>query len=293
MIRRVCLALLLTSFGLTAFAGQAAAATTSTSMIGQLFVPNSGGGCMGDFTFLQTGVAAGNSYTVPANGVITSWSFLTGSSVVPDLKLKVGRPLSNGNFLFIGEAVAGPQIPDTVNTYPANIPVKTGDVIGIHVNSGSTSVPCSVFPTTTDDRYAFYLGDPAINSTAPPNTQGVRSRFPVTATETTTTPGAIKLGKPILDKARGTAIEPVYVPDPGKLILRGKGVVKQRTSRASASRAVSAAGVVNLLVKAKGKKKHKLAKTGKVKVKVKITYTPTGGKPSTRTKKITLKKQRS
>ena len=290
MIRRVWLALLLTSFGLTAFAGQATAATTSTATIGQLFVPNDTGGCMGNFTFLQTGVAAGNSYTVPANGVITSWSFLTGSSVVPDLKLKVGRPLSNGNFLFIGEAAAGPQIPNTVNTYAANIPVKTGDVIGIHVNSGSTSVPCSVFPTTPDDRYAFYLGDPATNTTAPPNTQGVRSRFPVTAT--VTTPGAIKLGRPILNKTRGTAIEPVFVPDPGQLALKGKGVVRQRTTRASVSRAVSAAGIVNLLVKPKGKTKRKLANTGKAKVRLTITYIPTGGDPSAQTKKIRLRKRR-
>jgi hypothetical protein len=245
---------------------------------------------MGDFTTLQTGVASGNSYTVTANGVITSWSFLTGSSAVPNLKLKVGRPASNGSFLFIGEAAAGPQTPNTVNTYPANIPVKAGDVIGIHTNSGAASVPCSAFPTTPDDRYVLYNGDPATNSAAPPDIQGQRSRFPVTAT--VTTPGAILLGKPVRNKARGTAVEPVFVPGPGTLTLKGKGVVTQRTPRASASRAVSAAGIVNLLVKTKGKTKRKLANTGKVKVRVTITYTPTGGDPSAQTKKIRLRKLR-
>jgi hypothetical protein len=287
MIRRVGLALLLTSCGLTVFAGQATAASTST--IGQLFVPNDNS-CMGDFTALQSAVASGSSYTVATGGVITSWSFLTGSSAVPNLKLKVGRPLPNGSFRFIGEGTAGPQSPNTVNTYPANIPVQVGDVIGIHTNSGSTAVPCSAFPTTPDDRYVRYEGDPATNSAAPPSVQGQRSRFPVTAT--VTAPGAIRLGKPILNRARGTAIEPVFVPNPGRVTLKGKGVVRQRTARASVSRAVHAAGIVNLLVKAKGKRKRKLANTGRVKVRITITYTPIGGDPSAHTKKIRLRERR-
>jgi len=49
---------------------------------------------------------------------------------------------------------------------------------------------------------------------------------------------------------------------------------------------VSAAGVVKLAIKPKGKAKSKLNKTGKAKVKVKVTYTPSataGDSPAIRT----------
>lgn len=83
------------------------------------------------------------------------------------------------------------------------------------------------------------------------------------------------------------------VPGAGTLSLSGKGVVKHRPARASAAiggRAVSAAGTVKLLVKAKGKRKDKLNRTGRVKLKLKVTFTPTGGPPSPEVKKVTLRK---
>ncbi len=45
---------------------------------------------------------------------------------------------------------------------------------------------------------------------------------------------------------------------------------------------------MQLLIKAKGKKKRKLNSTGKVKVKPKITYTPAGGRPITSSVKVKL-----
>jgi hypothetical protein len=87
---------------------------------------------------LQFTSGEGNPYTVAAAGVITSWSFQTGSSAVPGLKLKVARPQSAlGSYLFIGESAAGAQTPNAVNTYPANIPVRAGDTIGIYLREPS------------------------------------------------------------------------------------------------------------------------------------------------------------
>jgi hypothetical protein len=54
---------------------------------------------------------------------------------------------------------------------------------------------------------------------------------------------------------------------------------------------VAAAGTVKLLVKAKGKAKHKLNKTGKAKVKARVTFAPTGGVPATQTKRVKLIKK--
>jgi hypothetical protein len=60
---------------------------------------------------------------------------------------------------------------------------------------------------------------------------------------------------------------------------------------AFASKAVSAATPATLLVKSKGKTKHKLNKTGKAKVKVSVTSTPTGGSPNTQSKRVKLIKK--
>jgi hypothetical protein len=102
---------------------------------------------------------------------------------------------------------------------------------------------------------------------------------------------AFSFGKLKRNKKKGTAKLPVTVPGAGNLTLTGKGVVNQRSASASASRAVSAAGAVKLLVKSKGKKKRTLDRTGTVKVKAKVTYTPTGGDPNTKSKRVKLIKR--
>jgi hypothetical protein len=95
---------------------------------------------------------------------------------------------------------------------------------------------------------------------------------------------AISLGKAVLNKTKGTATVPVFVPGPGVVTLTGNGVVKQRREKASA-------GIVNILVKPAGKAKHKLNSTGKAKVKITVTYTPTGGGPDSKSKSLVLKKR--
>jgi len=98
------------------------------------------------------------------------------------------------------------------------------------------------------------------------------------------------------NKRKGTATLTVIVPGPGTLILTGKGLVKQRPGAASRAlrifaKSVSAAGKVKLKIRSKGRKKRKLNRTGKVKVKAKVTYTPTGGDPNTKAKRIKLIKR--
>jgi beta-lactam-binding protein with PASTA domain len=89
-------------------------------------------------TLLQTGVDSGASYTVPKAGVVTSWSFDDGPTTVPGLKLKVGRSAGTVNtYKIVGEATAGTQTANAVNTYKTHIGVKAGDLIGIYENGGA------------------------------------------------------------------------------------------------------------------------------------------------------------
>jgi hypothetical protein len=149
-------------------------AYAGSTTIGQLFAPTDG--CSGPTTVLQTSVAAGTPYVVPAPGVITSWSFQDGSSITPGLKLKVAR-LTPGGYAITAEAVAGQQIPGEVNTYPASIAVNAGEIIGT-AQSGSGF--CLETTGAGTDTLAYTLADPAPNAPAMFSTEaGVR--IPVSA----------------------------------------------------------------------------------------------------------------
>lgn len=142
-----------------------------TVTVGQLFTPADE--CAGSYTQLQTGVSAGNSYTVPKAGVITSWSFEDGTTPVTGLRLKVGLNTSSGNYGIVGSAKAGTQTADSVNTCKTQIPVEAGDVIGIYENGGDC-----VAEIGNSDTYVYAAGDlpPGTNE---PFMSGDLARFPV------------------------------------------------------------------------------------------------------------------
>jgi hypothetical protein len=68
------------------------------------------------------------------------------------------------------------------------------------------------------------------------------------------------------------------------LTVTGKGL---KTTGASPS----AAGDLTLTLKASGKAKKRLAKSGKAKLNVTLSWTPTGGSAATQTDKVKLKKK--
>jgi Ca2+-binding RTX toxin-like protein len=161
------------------------AASAATRTVGQTFAPDPATNCGsgGGVTFLQSEVASGNDYIVPIDGTITSWSFQTGSDLPSTLKLKVGDPEDDGGYLFVGEAAAGALRPSAVNTYPANIFVEEGDIIGFYM---AGSGDCAVITNDPNDIFAQFLGDPPVG-TAPEADDPARVgfRFPVSATVTT------------------------------------------------------------------------------------------------------------
>ena len=156
-------------FGLTAGVLLSAAALTGSSAqaapvtVGQLFAPATA--CAGSVTYVQTGVASGNSYTVPVTGVITSWIFQDAGTTNPGLKLKVVRPAGGGNYTVVGESTAGAQTVNALNVFPAAIPVQAGDVVGVFSTGGGAA--CGTHTGNTGDTYVFNLGDPAPGSTSP------------------------------------------------------------------------------------------------------------------------------
>lgn len=139
-------------------------ASAAQLTVGQLFTPTLLCYGSGDqnFTLLVTGVAHGRSYTVPTSGVITSWSFEDGAATVPGLTLKVGRQVGAGRYKIVADAPAGRQVANSVNTYPANISVKAGDVIGIYENGGN----CATETGNSLDTFGFAGGNVPSGTTA-------------------------------------------------------------------------------------------------------------------------------
>ena len=88
-----------------------------------------------------------NGYTVPADGVLTSWSFPgTGATPAPTVELRVARggpapdlmeqPNGSGSYTAVAAVAAGGQQQAGTNSYPIRIPVKAGDVIGLYSSGG-------------------------------------------------------------------------------------------------------------------------------------------------------------
>jgi hypothetical protein len=112
--------------GLIGLVGPSSA--TAATQIGETFTPNL---TDGNVTEIQSGSPA-SQYAAPVpGGVITSWSFQASASPPPQLKFKVARQVAGNDFRIVGEE--GPHAPTAgvLNTYPAQIAVQAGDVIGL------------------------------------------------------------------------------------------------------------------------------------------------------------------
>jgi hypothetical protein len=107
-------------------------------------------------------------------------------------------------------------------------------------------------------------------------------------------PSAFTFGRTIYRGARGIAFIFVDVPGPGSIALAGKGVRGSfpGAARISAAHVVSEAGEVRILVRARGKAKRTLTRTGAVRLHVRVTYTPVGGASVSHTRTVRLKKAR-
>jgi hypothetical protein len=92
-------------------------------------------------------------------------------------------------------------------------------------------------------------------------------------------------GKLKRNKKKGTAKLTVTVPGPGGLQLN-----KRKKLRAAQKNAPEA-GKVKLPIKPRPKGKKRLNKHGNTTVTAKVTFTPEGGEPKTKLKRLKLKKR--
>ncbi len=267
----------LSALSLTVSASPAGATVT----IGQVGTPVSAN-CVDSYDWVQPTVTSGNSYIVKGAGTITSWSHIAQLGAGQRLKLKVFRPVAGSTYTVVGQDVPRDLVSGAFHTFPASIPVKAGDVLGLTSLAGGPGCAFDV-PGETIYFRSGDLPDGASGSFSPD------SDFRLNAAAVIVPTNKFSFGETMRNKKKGTATLTVDVPGPGELVLAGNGV-KAAGSARSAATTVAAPGVVQLLIRAKGKKKRKLNENGKVKLNPSVTYTPTGGNPSTQSTKLKLKK---
>jgi hypothetical protein len=292
-----------TAVGLVALLASLAAASSAAAetTIGQLAPGTPSADCnISPSDALQPTVTSGNSYVVPAGGVaITSWSTNAAAGSGQMLEMKVFRKVGGGTtYQVVGHD--GPRLltGGTINTFPVNVPVQAGDVLGFNDVDAATVNSACIFavPGESNIRRDGNLGDGQSGDFSQSD-MGYRNN--ISAVVGFKPSNKFSFGAVKKRKGKGTAALAVEVPGPGTLSLSGKGIKSLRLGTgASASLTVTKAGTVSLSIKPRGKAKRKLNVRGKVKVKAKVTYTPNGtasgdvvGDPKTLTQRIKLIKR--
>jgi hypothetical protein len=269
----------LAALSLAASASPAAASVT----LGQL-APNPSILCPAPYDWAQPTVTSGNAYLVPGSGTITSWSHNARSVNGQELTMKVFRKVADPAFYMAVGHDTRPLTNGLLNTFPVSIPVKPGDVLGLNTVAGAnTACYFSVPGNSYSARAGNLLDGQADEFGSGSGRLNVSAVFEPTNT--------FALGGAKRHQKKGTATVTVNVPNPGELALSGKGVKSAGAPGAHLAKSVPAAGKVKLLIRARGRKKRILSETGKVTVRPKFTYTPTGGDPKTKSRKLTLKKR--
>jgi hypothetical protein len=224
--------------------------------------------------------AGGNLYSARAAGTITSWSTRSGGSGSYTLKI-FRRTTDPDVFRVIGHS--GPHaLSSGVKTFPANLTVNSGDLIGL--NASGINNTCAFSS----------LGDFVLTSGGnlpdggsgnfPPGGAMDNVRLNLSAILVPT--NAFSFRRVTRDRRMGTATLEILVSNPGSVVLAGNGLKAKRTTKT-----VAVPGVVRFGIAVTGKRKKKLERKGMVSLQLNATFTPTGGDPLPQTLKLRLKKR--
>jgi hypothetical protein len=253
----------------------AAASASAEVRVGQVPDVASPATCGSAFDFLQPTVTSGSSYVMPYTGTITSWltypSATTGLSMSLKIFRKVGNPATYRVVGHDGPHLLAPPVGGGTEAFPANLPVEAGDVLGVGVPGDSPTGPACTFPVS-GDHYLYRYDFP--NSGLQDGEQGdfatASQEARVNAEALLQPSNQLTLGAVRRNAKKGTAVVTVQLPNPGTLSVSGKGVKAANTT-------ISAPGTTQVVVKAAGRRRRTLARTGKVKLNPVFSFLPENG----------------
>jgi CSLREA domain-containing protein len=270
--------------------------TIESSTIAGNEASNAGGGVYpyNSTTTIESATIAGNSATFSGGGIYSAHSptdptlantIVAGNAAPsgPDLRGGGGDEFEPA-FSLIG-SVAGAIINETVAG--SNVTGQDPQLGPLADNGG---------PTATR---APALGSPAVDagSATGPDQRGLTRPVDLPGIANSTAAGengadigavelqlpsnAFTLGALKRHRKKGTATLAVTVPGAGVLDLAGAKVK-------GATKNPEGAGIVKLLIRARGKARKRLRRIGKAKVRAAVTFTPTAGNPATHSRRVRL-----
>lgn len=251
------------------------------------------GGCVGGTCTLAIGALDGDrqasdGVTSPVNGTITTWRIRTGITTGP-AALRVVHPLAGGLYTSGGATAQMTPTADATSTFPAQLPIQQGDLIGIDCcGPGGATFFTTSTPQTM--RLEFEPGPLA----AGPGTAPVGSdHFEVLVNADIEPTSAFTVTK--VRRKKGNAISAtVQVPNPGTLVAGDPndyalGAPGVKALLLKPGVADVSPGPVTVTTRPTQRARDILARRGRLRVRVKILFTPTHGLPASHTVKVKLK----
>ena len=257
------------------------AAVSSTSGCG-------GGACTLAIGALDPVLQASDGVISPVNGTITTWRIRAGSTTAP-AALRVVHPLAGGLYASGGATAQMTPTADATSTYPTQLPIQQGDLIGVDCCGGAGAnffAPAS--PQTK--RLEFEPGPLAAGpGTAPAGSD----TFEVLVNADIEPTSAFTVTK--VRRKKGNAISAtVQVPNPGTLVAGdpndyalGAPGVKALLLKPGVADVTP--GSVTVTTRPTKHARDILARRGRLKARVKILFTPAHGLPASHTVKVKLK----
>jgi Ca2+-binding RTX toxin-like protein len=143
-MRRFSLAVVMGAAALTASASPAAGAVT----IGQVPAATPPAACSTQRDTTQPTVTSGNAYVVPNTGgivswTVTSWSTFASADMGQSFTMKLFRQVAGMTYTVVGHDGPHDLTPSALNTFPANVAAKPGDVLGLNSGSNPADDACN------------------------------------------------------------------------------------------------------------------------------------------------------
>jgi hypothetical protein len=192
------------------------------------------------------------------------------------MALKIFRPLGGNAYMTVSHDGPHPLTASAVNTFPVNLQVERGDVLGVDTSGTGNIVGC-LFQFLGETYWGSFPEDPNDGEQA---TFFSANNYRVNVAAQFDPSHDFSFTGTTRNKKKGRATTTVSVPGPGDVAVGGKGLAAQSRH--------TDGGAVTLGVVPNRKTRNKLLAKGKARVTASFTYTPDGGSANTQPEKVKL-----